>query len=229
MKPIRILIALTAALGLSACASVDTVSRNLPTSTTAPVAAEALPLELLQTAPRATAQDLPYAVSRVQVRVPASLTVSEANTYKPRADIVWREDALGDRYAQVQAIVQAAADQALADMTEGRPVIVDIQMTRFHALTEKARYTVGGTHDIHFYIAVYDAATGAMLEAPRLVETELKAYGGSRALEAMSRGETQKVRITRHLVEVIGQEMLKRSAPAPVGPLQLSAVSSRGI
>lgn len=221
MKLIRLTMALTAALGLSACATVDTATRNAPMI--APVA-EPLPAGQVQPGPQHA-----YAVQQINVRVPQTLTVSEANSYYPRADIVWREDPLGDRYAQVQTIMQEAATSAVTGMNTGRPVIVDIQVTRFHALTQKTRYTIGGTHDVHYYITVMDAQTGAKLEAPRLIELEFDAYGGARALEAMSRGETQKVRITQHVVESIRKELGHRSAPAAPQPLNLSAISSRGI
>ena len=226
MKLVRTTLALTAALGLTACASVDTVTRTAPLQT--PVAEPMLAAAPTQHSVQA-AQANPYHVTRVDVRVPETLKVSEANTYFPRADIVWREDPLGNRYEQVATIVQSAADQATAELTEGRPVIVDIQVTRFHALTEKTRYTIGGTHDLHYYITVLDATTGAKLEQPRLIEIEFDAFGGARALEAMSRGETQKVRIIRHLTESIQYEMLYRGAPVAPQGLQLSALSSRGI
>ncbi|MHC0054968.1 DUF6778 family protein [Actibacterium sp. D379-3] len=228
MKPIRLTLALTAALGLSACASVDTASRNTPY-----LAPASQPHQFDVAGGSGTAstveQAAPYDVARVDVRVPETLKVSEANTYFPRADIVWREDPLGDRHAQVRAIVQAAAETALAPLDTGRPVIVDIQITRFHALTEKTRYTIGGTHDIHFFLTVFDARTGTMLAQPRMVETQFEAYGGARALEAMSRGETQKVRITNHLIQLIRTEMGPHLAPAAPQPLNLSALSSRGI
>ena len=44
--------------------------------------------------------------------MPRSLKVSEANTFKPRADIVWRGEALGDRYQQVEAIFADAMTAA---------------------------------------------------------------------------------------------------------------------
>lgn len=220
MKLIRLSMVLTAALGLSACATVDTATRNAPII--APVA-EPIGAPAAEQTARGNLN-----VQRIEVRVPETLKVSEANSYYPRADIVWREDPLGDRYAQVDTIVQAAADTAVAGMTTGAPIVVDIQVTRFHALTQKTRYTIGGTHDVHYFITVFDAKTGAKLNEPRLVELEFQAYGGSRALEAMSRGETQKVRITQHLVQSIRQE-LNSFAPQAPQPLNLSAISSRGI
>ncbi|WP_035259515.1 DUF6778 family protein [Actibacterium mucosum] len=194
---------LAAVLGLSACASVDTATRNAPVG--------------LQTATQAPAAVQSYAapinITGVNVRVPQNLSVSEANSFLPKADIVWREDPFGNRHEQVQVIMQAAAERAAAGHTEGRPVIVDIQMTRFHALTERTRYTVGGTHDIHYYLSLVDAETGQRLTQPQAIEMEFKALGGARALEAMSRGQTQKVRITDHVVAKLDE--LFRTTPIP--------------
>lgn len=199
MTTLRVFAVLAIAAALSGCAAVDTASRS----------AGLLPLETaaspLTDLPRQghEVEAEPYNVTAVNVIVPETLTVSEANTYFPKADIVWREDPLGDRHEQVRAIVQSAAERGAAAHTAGRDVLVGIQVIRFHALTEKTRYTIGGTHDIHFYLTVRDAATGAKLGAPRRIETELKAFGGAAALKAMSRGETQKVRITEHLSALI--------------------------
>ena len=156
------------------------------------------------------------------------LSVSEANSFKPRADIVWREDPLGNRYEQVRVIMQNAVELGAAGFDAGRDVVVDIQLTKFHALTEKTRYTIGGTHDIHFFLTVRDAKTGERLDEPRLIEMEFRALGGAAALEAMSRGQTQKVRITDHVKARVAEELTLRSTPL-VQPLTLSALSSRGI
>jgi hypothetical protein len=87
------------------------------------------------------------------------------------------------------------------------PVILDIEMVRFHALSEKARYTVGGVHNVVFKMVLRDAATGAALSEPRRVESNLEAFGGQQALAAEARGLTQKIRISGHLAEVIRQQM----------------------
>ncbi|TCP26149.1 DUF6778 family protein [Rhodovulum adriaticum] len=227
MKSLRLIAPFAAALALSACASVEAPTRDtLPF----PPQPEALPIAVpQQVADRSApvAETAALSVHKIVVRVPQSLKVSEANRYWPNADIVWREDPFGDRYAQVQAIFEAAMARGVADFRPGRDVILDIQVTRFHALTEKARIMVGGVHDLHFFVTLVDAQTGRRLMDPWHVETELKAYGGTKALEAMHRGETQKVRITRHLAQVIKEE-LARVAPAAPAPLTGVAYSSKG-
>ncbi|MEL7176941.1 MAG: DUF6778 family protein [Pseudomonadota bacterium] len=204
MKLVRSFVLLAAGLALSACATVEPASRNAPL--------EAAPLDV------AAVQQVikpSFNVQRVNVVVPETLKASEANLYYPLADIVWREDRGGDRHAQVKAIVAQAADLGTAGMTGAQPVSVDIQLDRFHSLTEKARYSVGGVHNILFRMAVRDANTGAFIVAPRQVEASLKAFGGARAIEAEREGQTQKVRIIGHVSQVIAEELAK---PIPVVP-----------
>ena len=119
-----------------------------------------------------------YSVAQLNVTVPTTLEVSEANSYKPRADIVWRGDPMGNRYEQIEAIFRDAMGAGVEGLEGERPVRVDIQVTKFHALTERTRYSVGGTHDIHFAITVLDAETGIVIEPTRIVETELTGLGG---------------------------------------------------
>lgn len=148
-----------------------------------------------------------YNVVELNVLVPTTLQVSEANTYKPRADIVWRGDPMGNRYEQIETIFRDAMGEGLATLEGERPVRVNIQITKFHALTERTRYSVGGTHDIHFAITVVDAETGIVIEPTRIVETELTGLGGRAALRAEAEGQTQKVRISAHLKELIVEEL----------------------
>ena len=230
MTIFRTLMLLSLGLAVSACSAVDMPTRNAPF--------EPLPNGQLHTptgyesrdpaTPLLTptnivpvvavdafggaefaAQQVPVTVTSVVVRVPRELRVSEANRYVPSGDIVWREDPLGDRHAQVQTIVQDAMERGVAGLDGPVGVMLDIQVTRFHALTEKARYTTGGRHGISFQMAVRHPETGALLLPVRTVRADLKAYGGQQALVAMAHGETQKVRITKHLAAVIQQELTK--------------------
>lgn len=202
MKSLQITLISAALLGLTACTTPGLVSRAAAPSTG------------LLTAEGGSIAPPAYQISAVNVTVPYTLKVSEANSYKPVADIVWREDPLGDRYTQVDAIVTDAILAGVSHMQGGREVILNIEITRFHALTERTRYSVGGVHDIHFIMDIVDAETGIMIEEGRHVETELKAFGGLAALSAEARGQTQKVRITAHLGQVIRHEL----AQQPVTP-----------
>ncbi len=133
------------------------------------------------------------------VTVPQSLVSNESNSYKPRADIVWREDPLGDRHQQVQTIVENAIGTGVAPLQENLPVVLHIKVTRFHALTERTRYSIGGVHEISFLLLVINGKTGDTLIPVYQVNASLPAFGGEQALAAERVGLIQKVRISEHL------------------------------
>jgi hypothetical protein len=203
MKLTRIIAALALTASVSACASTvpETATRNVP-------------LEAAAVQPTSVALD----IQGISVSVPRSLTVSEANLYYPGGDIVWREDPVGDRHEQVKAIFEDGLTKGLSALPEGNlPVNVDVEVTRFHALTEKARYTIGGVHSVQFKLTLTDPETGAALTEPRLIKADFKAYGGARALSAERAGRTQKVRITNRISEVIQQELLNPGSTDTAG------------
>ncbi len=146
-----------------------------------------------------------WRVVAVDVRVPRNLTVSEANTYAPDADIVWRGDPPGDRYQQVDAILTEAIRRGSAGLKGNRPVRIVATVRQFHALTEKARYGLNnaGVHNIIFTAQVVDARTGQPLTPADTIKADLVAYSGDQALAAERAGQTQKVRITDHVAKVI--------------------------
>ncbi|MGV8952875.1 MAG: DUF6778 family protein [Cypionkella sp.] len=148
-----------------------------------------------------------YDVQMINVIVPQSLRASEANTFRPNADIVWHGDALGDRHAQVKAIFETAMARGTASMHQGRKVVMTVEVTRFHCVTEKTRYTVGGVHDLRFILTLRDAETGEVLQGPRLVNADTHAAGGARAIAEDAAGRTQKVVVTERLAEVIAREL----------------------
>lgn len=227
MKMIKLACALSVGAVLSACGASDIVSRDAPFETQqAPQASftqsdvtsvkDARTKRIVRTISVQKQQPrtiLPAAilrqinVARVNVSVPTSLKVSEANRYYPHGDIVWREDPMGNRHAQVSKIVHDAMTIGTSSFNGPVPVILDIEVVRFHALSEKARYTVGGDHHIVFKMVLRDAQTGEFLSEPRLITTDLDAFGGQQAISAEARGLTQKVRISGHLSEVIRQQM----------------------
>jgi hypothetical protein len=137
--------------------------------------------------------------AEVVVTVPRSLSVSDSNVMRPTADIVWQEDPAGDRHAQVQTILTGALQPVVATLDCATAVRIELEVTRFHALTERARYTIGGSHEIAFDMRVVDARTGALLTPPQTIDLVLDAYGGRRAIEAEAAGQTQRVRITAFL------------------------------
>lgn len=146
-----------------------------------------------------------WALADVTVTVPDSLTVSEARSLIPRADIVWREDPPGDRHPQVAKIVRDAALAGASGLTGRRPVRLDIVVTRFHALTFEAetRLKRSGVHNIDFSIRAVDAGSGAVLAGPETIEAALPAYSGPEMAERRAHGESQRSQISAHLREVV--------------------------
>lgn len=204
---------------LSACAQVSPPSRSeipsgalsaaaIPTGATAAGAVAIDPSRQIVLAAQ-------YDVAAVEVRVPRQLRVSEANLFYPVADIVWHGEALADRHAQVQAIFAEAAANATAPMTRGRAVLVDFEVARFHSVTAKARYTVGGVHNVKFIMTVRDAASGEVLDGPREVVADAKASGGARAIAEDEAGRTQRVVIVEMLTQALRREL---SAPVVLQP-----------
>lgn len=159
------------------------------------------------TAPNSDKVLLPvYRIRNIRVDVPKTLVVTESNRYYPGADIVWREDPIGDRHNQVKAIFETAFARGATQINGVEPVDIQVTVERFHALTERARYTVGGVHAITFTLQVRDPKTGQNLGEPKRVRADLNAFGGEQAIRAEQAGQTQKVRITNHLAEVLRQE-----------------------
>jgi len=196
MKPIRALFLLATVTGLSACATFDTATKNARIGSR---------IETTVAAPTVPS----YSVAEVRVNVPETLRVSEANLYYPIADIVWRGDRYGNRYEQVAAIFEEGIGAGAAQLEGKRPVVAEIEVRRFHSLTEVARYTFGGVHSIKFMLTVRDAKTGDVIDGPRLVNADLDAFGGGRAVAAEREGLTQRVRIVRHLSDVIQRELMR--------------------
>lgn len=177
--------ALAAVTLLTACqANPEGSARTIPLA----VAAEG----------RALAHD--WSLAALEVTVPNTLTVSEENSIKPRADIVWREDPCCDRHSQVDAIMTAALNRALTPLGGSQPVSVQVQVTRFHALTERTRYSIGGEHEIEFLLTVIDTNTGTVVRGPRAVDLTFPAAGGDRAIAEEARGYYQRDAITDRLI-----------------------------
>lgn len=179
---------------LSACATAPETVTKSASGVTAPTASVAL---------------LPgsVSVSEINVDVPFSLRVSEVNTYYPITDIVWRDDPIGERRAQVKAIFETAFTRGTKEMNGDIPLILDVELKRFHSLTDRVRLSVGGVHHMVFDLTVRDARTGEVLIPTREINRSLKAYGGLRAVRAERRGQTQKVRVTGYLARVIQEEL----------------------
>ncbi len=210
MKTLRILMLTLAAVSVSACAGPQMASRNA-TAAVAPQGALAQPANGLEQLNGGQVFIPDVSVQKITVDVPKTLIVSEKNSYYPKGDIVWRGDAFGDRHEQVKAILTQSAERAAANLDGTRPVHMHIQLTRFHGLSEKARYSTGGVHNMNFFVTLLDPVTGATLRPARLVVSNLDALKGTAAIQADSRGETQKSRVTAFLQQVIQAELTQPS------------------
>jgi hypothetical protein len=157
-----------------------------------------------------------YDVEDITVIVPRELVVSEANSFRPKADIVWRGEPIGDRHAQVEAILTEAMVEGTAMMTTGPKVDIEITLVRFHCLTERTRYTIGGLHAMQFDLTVRDAETGIIIDGPRRVIADVKASGGAKAIAEDAAGLTQRVVVSDRLARAIRFE-LSRPLPASQG------------
>lgn len=220
MKAVRLIAVLGLAFGLAACGNSVPAARNIGMD------AQALSVAA-KNGPAQPGVAVALNVQEVRVSVPRKLRVSEANVFYPIADIVWRGEVMGDRYQQVGAIVRDGITAGTAGMTRGAPVVLNIEVTRFHSLTEKTRYTIGGTHAVNFNLTVTDAETGAVLMGPKLVQTAVKGAGGSQAIFEEQAGRTQRVVIVEHLAQVIRTELGAVRLPdgVPVSQLEGGAMA----
>lgn len=135
------------------------------------------------------------------------LTVSEANTLFPSADIVWRGDPMGNRVQQIGAMFQEAARRNVGTFGGSQRIIADVVLTRFHGVSERTNYSFGGTHDIQFLLTVRDARTGEVLEPQRQIVARLDAPGGNESVRLDAIGQTQRVRVTDFLTSVLRDEL----------------------
>lgn len=167
-----------------------------------------------QPSPALDVADLPdFILIGWQVTVPETLKVSEANTIKPSGDIVWRGDPFGDRYAQVKAIMEASLAKAAPQVRGNLPITVQVVVRRFHALTERTRYTYGGLHELRYDLQVTNAETGEVIIPAYTVDATFRGYGGYQALDAERRGFSQKRRVTDHLFQSIVYQLTGRIVP----------------
>ncbi|MFQ6550528.1 DUF6778 family protein [Aestuariibius sp. 2305UL40-4] len=139
----------------------------------------------------------------VEIVVPQTLTVSEANSFAPDADIVWRGEPEGDRRAQVQQILEAGIRLGASGLRGRRPIIMRATLVEFHSVTPRAVANApGAVHNISFDLQVADARTGDTLTETARIEADLAAFVGDQATEAARQGQTQRARVTNHIAAV---------------------------
>jgi len=163
-----------------------------------------------QTSVRSTAPDgvtRSYSLADLSFVASSDLTVSESEGYYPFADVVWRGDRLGPRIPQIGAMFETAFARNQSVLRGTQPVVVNIQLIRFHGVTDRTRFSVGGVYNIVFDMTVRDARTGAVIEPTRRVAANLDAPGGGAASRLEQEGQTQKVRVTDFLTSVLRAEL----------------------
>lgn len=196
MKMVKLMLLGAVAAGLSGCATMSG-----QTYAQAEVTRAQSEFTLL-------AAQSPFRVSEVRVEVPRSLTTTETDEIKPRVDIVWHGDAYGDRYAQVDEIMTAALEMGVSGFSGARDVVLDVTMERFHGVTPRTRArNPYGAHEIAFSYVLRDAGSGEVLVPATKVNKSFAAYYGVQAMEAVSQGLTQKVRVTNFVADVIAAEL----------------------
>lgn len=148
-----------------------------------------------------------YQLADLSFSAPADLEVSESNGYYPFADVVWRGDRRGPRIPQIAAMFETAFARNAQTLRGSQRVVVAVQLERFHGVTDRTRYSVGGVYNIIFLMTVRDAASGAVIEPTRRVVANLDAPGGSTAVDLEQSGQTQKVRVVDFLTQVLRREL----------------------
>ena len=193
MKLFKITSVAALVLSIASCASVDTVSRNAP-----------LDVPAFGVGGGIIARS--YVIGDMTFAASSDLRVSESNSYYPNADVVWRGDPIGDRIQQIGTIFETATVRN-QDRLEGNiPVVVDFELVRFHGVTERTRFSIGGVYNIVFTMSVRNAVN-EIIEEARLIKADLSAPGGVAALMQEQRGQTEKVRVTDFLTQVFKDEL----------------------
>ncbi|PJI92106.1 hypothetical protein BC777_0950 [Yoonia maricola] len=152
--------------------------------------------------------DRSYALQGFNFDAKAGLRVAESESYYPNADVVWRGDPIGPRIPQIAAMFEEAAARNRTLLDGSFPVDVDVTLTRFHGVTNRTRYTVGGVYNVVFDMTIRRAGSDEVIEPTRRVAGNLDAPGGERALRLEEAGQTQKVRVTDFLTELLRAQLV---------------------
>lgn len=146
-----------------------------------------------------------WRVAEIVVNVPESLTVAPEGMIKGDGDILWEEDARGDRKVQVAEVMREGLALGTARMRGERPVKLVVDLARFHALSYKAEdiLQTSGVHNVDFTATVVDARSGAVLAGPAFIEAATPAFSGEEAKRRRAAGESQRSVIRNHVARTI--------------------------
>ncbi len=149
-----------------------------------------------------------YDLRELRFSAKDDLIISEREGYYPTADIVWRGDPLGPRVDQIGAMFQEATRRNRTIISGRQPIDIEVTLIRFHGVTNRTRYSIGGIYNVVFELAVRDASSGTLIEPPRRVVGNLDAPGGERAVRLEESGQTQKVRVTDFLTGLLRSQLV---------------------
>lgn len=142
-------------------------------------------------------------VTDVMSVAPGTLSVSNANTFAPNADIVWHGEPYGDRRAQVARILEEGITRGASALKGPRDVTIVANVRHFHSVTPASlAQAPGAVHNIRYVTQVLDSDTGEPLTEQEEISADLEAYVGAAAVTAAMQGDTQRVRIVNHLARV---------------------------
>jgi len=149
-----------------------------------------------------------YRLNAFNFEAQEGLQISESESFYPNADVVWRGDPIGPRIPQIAAMFEEAATRNRAFIDGRFPVDVYLTLVRFHGVTNRTRYTVGGVYNVIFDLTIKSAATGDVIEPTRRIVGNLDAPGGERAALLDRAGQTQRVRVTDFLTSLLRAQLL---------------------
>ncbi len=118
------------------------------------------------------------------------------------SNFVWQGDGDGNRKKLVIAMFQEAMENIGQEaMTGSRPVAMNVQINKFHALKNWSRLFCCGEHNIRADLSVTDAASGQVLAESKDVYLGRIALGGVPGLVAVAVGRDQRVRIREAIIK----------------------------
>ena len=144
-----------------------------------------------------------WRLADVIVTVPAGASTTELNTFAPTADIVWHGEPLGDRKAQVAALMEEGILRGGRGLNGPRAITITALVERFHGVTPRAVMRApAAVHSISYTMQVFDANTGEEITRPIPVRADLEALVGPAAISAAMQGQDQRTRIVNHIAAV---------------------------
>ncbi|MEM6664569.1 MAG: DUF6778 family protein [Pseudomonadota bacterium] len=123
---------------------------------------------------------------------------------------VWDGYSGGNRKKQVVGLFKSAmSDVAQTTLNGSTPVVMNIEVTYFHALTDESRLWCCGQHKIYANLAVTDAGSNAVLASEDGVYLGRIALGGIPGLIAVAAGRDQDTRIREGIADGISTWLSK--------------------